>query len=284
MTNNYLDKKGGNSAFGEYGGEKLQNICSDLNMVDAFRHQHPLKKEYTWINQMNTIEVRLDRVYLSRDLIEDIVHIKHGKVLSKITDHKMVNIKIKFAVSNKIQPGPGFWKCNTNTLKDEHFQDDFGVLWDVLNKVEDQNGEWWEVCKAKFKDLIIAHSKRLNMIKKERLKVARKKLDNLLKNNPSNQVHNINIAQSEIDLIYAEEMEGCKIRSKEQYLEIKERPTSYFLRKEKQLASQKTLNRLIKIDGNYAETNPDIMQECVNFYINLYNEQDVNAALNPYLF
>ena len=66
------------------------------------------------------------------------------------------------------------------------------------------------------------------MIKRERLKVAQKKLDKLLQNNPSNQVHNINIVQSEIDLIYAEELEGCKIRSKEQYMENKEKPTRYF--------------------------------------------------------
>ena len=282
VTNNNLDKRGGNNVYGEYGGDKLQQICSDLNIVDAFRHLNPLEKEYTWRNAMNTIEVRLDRFYISKHLIQDTINIKHGNVPLQITDHKTVNIKINFALTNNKQPGPGFWKCNINTLKDEDFKDDFGALWDVLNKVEDQNGEWWEGCKAKFKDLITAHSKRLNMIKRERLKVARKKLDKLLHNNPSNQ--NINIVQSEIDLIYAEEMEGCKIRSKEQYLENKEKPTRYFLRKEKQLAIQKTIKRLIKVDGNYAETNPDIIQECVNFYTNLYNKQDVNENLNPYFF
>ena len=187
----------------------------------------------------------------------------------------MINMKIKLLETNNKQTGPGFWKCNINTLKDKHFQEDFDILWDKLNKIVNQNGEWWEECKRRFKQLIILHSTRLNIIRREKLKKARKKLDKLLHHNPNTQVNNgsqITSLQSEIELIYNEEMEGCKLRAKENYLETNETPTRYFFKEGKTTRlTQKSIKRLIKVDKSYAESNPEIMDECVNFYQKLYN-------------
>ena len=252
--------------------------------MDAFRFLNPSKKEYTWRNAMRTIEVRLDTFYVSKSLVHKIGDISHGQFPLNITDHSMVKMKISLPnVSNK-QPGPGFWKCNINTLKDPDFQEDFIYTWEVLNKVICQDGEWWEGCKIAFKEVIVAHSKRLNLIKREILKVARGNLDKLMRNNKSNQTQNIQLAQSEIETIYNQEMEGCKIRSKELYLENDEKPTRYFLRRENQLANQKIIHCLTKSDGNLAESNSDITKECLTFYTDLYKNQDVNDTQNAYFY
>ena len=40
VVNNTLDKRGGNDNYGEFGGENLQTICNDFNLVDSFRHKY----------------------------------------------------------------------------------------------------------------------------------------------------------------------------------------------------------------------------------------------------
>ena len=64
VVNNTLVKRGGNDHYGEFGGENLQTICNDLNLVDSFRYKYKNEKEYTCMNSMNTIGPIRPFVYL----------------------------------------------------------------------------------------------------------------------------------------------------------------------------------------------------------------------------
>ena len=62
---NNTDKRGCNNSYGEFGSENLKTIYNDFNMLDSFRYKHN-KKEYTLINSLGTIAIRLNHFYISR--------------------------------------------------------------------------------------------------------------------------------------------------------------------------------------------------------------------------
>ena len=158
-----------------------------------------------------------------------------------ITDHSLVKMIFNTNTSDGPTLGPGYWKCNVNILKDDYFQADFVSLWERLKEETEKNSDWWETCKGEFKQLLIGHSIRLGMIYKERHKTANWNLQKLLQqsrrpNSPVSLQDQIVAAYEVIDNLYTERAEGSKIRAKVQHLEKDEKPTRYFLHKEKQSA------------------------------------------------
>ena len=120
----------------------------------------------------------MDRLYISKAMCNDSIRVHHIKVPHIFSDHDGINVKIKLSKNKNKESGPGFWKCNVSTLKDEHYQDDFRALWESLDSETNQDSHWWEHCKCCFKDLITVHSQRLTRIRKENQKHARKRLVN----------------------------------------------------------------------------------------------------------
>ena len=62
------DRAGGNPTTQHYGTEHLQNTKTNSNMIDIWRKQHPVKKEYTYINNLADFKSRIDRFYVILDL------------------------------------------------------------------------------------------------------------------------------------------------------------------------------------------------------------------------
>jgi len=284
VISNNLDKQGGNYSYGEFGSENLQSICNDFNLVDSFRHQNKNKKEYTWRNSLGNIFIRLDRMYVTKVLQKDVTQVSHLHIIDKVSDHDMVKLTLNLNANDDKETGPGYWKCNINTLKDPIFQQNFLMIWERLEKIENQNSTWWEDCKLMFKKLIISHSLRLSMIRKDKQKDARHKLDKLLRDNTADNRNEIILAQNEIEKLLEESLEGSKIRSKVQYLENNEKPTRFFLQREKQLAENKCIHELKKSDGTIVNTNQDIKEECVSFYTKLYKTEEIDTSLQRSFF
>ena len=94
--------------------------------------------------------------------------------------------------------------------------------------------------------------------------------------------HQIKQAQSVVDKLNDNFLEGSKIRSKVQYLENNERPTRFFLRKEKKSATDKFIKSLRNENGDSITTNNGIQKECVNFYKSLYSDKDIDPTIDDY--
>ena len=286
VTNVSLDKGGGNSDYGDIAGDKLTTLCSDFNLTDVFRNKYPNKREYTWCDSSKTIVIRLDRFYISKNVFKDVTSIAHAPIVDSISDHGMVKLSLNHAIAESNNIGPGFWKCNVNVLKDEYFIHDFKNLWEILDTTECRNAGWWEGCKLEFKNLIISHALRLSMCRKGKLKDTRRELQKLLKenNNSIEQLTRINTVTKEIETLCDDIISGAKIRSKAQYLENNEKPTRYFLQREKKLATSKHMSKLTNEHGVTVTNNDDIVHECKTFYSKLYNHEPVDASLNDYFF
>ena len=282
-----LDKHGGNNINGNFGIEQLISVCEDNNLVDVFRKLHPVKREYSWKNSLSSIFCRLDRFYITQSLLKDVLSFEHHPINYTVSDHGMIHADIVMGEDISHEVGPGYWKCNTSILKDPFFQEDFHMLWQTLEAISDQDSSWWEQCKSQFRQLIMGHSMRLSRIGHFELKEAKKSLKRLYgmqeqSGSSTGLHHQIKQAQSVVDKLNDNFLEGSKIRSKVQYLENNERPTRFFLRKEKKSATDKFIKSLRNENGDSITTNNGIQKECVNFYKSLYSDKDIDPTIDDY--
>ena len=213
--------------------------------------------------------------------MKDVLSVTHCPIVETISDHGIIQLSLNYTLNETNDIGPGFCKSNVNVSKDEYFIHDFENIWGNSDNTESRDAEWWEGCKIQFKKLIISHAPRLSLCRKGELKDARRKLQKLLKesNNTIEQHTMINTVTEEIESLCDEIIAGSKIRSKAQYLQTNEKPTRYFLQREK-----KCIPKLINDNGVTVTTNEEIVDECKIFYSNLYNHEPVDASLNDYYF
>jgi exonuclease III len=87
VENIFLDKEGGSDAYGDQGAAILTECKRDFNLIEAFRALYPDKKEYSWFSDGKDIKGRLDRFYLSKNLLEHIISVHHDKF--NISDHAL---------------------------------------------------------------------------------------------------------------------------------------------------------------------------------------------------
>ena len=239
---------------GNFGIEQLNSLCHDDNLIDVFRQLHPTKREYTWTNSLNSIVCRLNRFYITQSLLTDVLSFQHHPINYNLSDHGMIHFDIKIGGNLSYDVGPGYCKCNTKTLKYPFFQEDFQMSWEGLDSIPDQDSDWWEQCKTQFRHLIMGHSIRLSRIRHSDLKQAKQDLKRLFSLEEQEGTsfelqHKIKLAQGNIDKLNDTFLEGSTIRSKAQYLEINERPTRFFLRKEKKSATDKFIKSLRNEEG-----------------------------------
>jgi hypothetical protein len=285
VTNINKDKCGGNYLKGNTASDKLIQICEDNQLIDIFRKLYPKKKEYTWRNTLHTIFCRLDRIYISKSLSNNVSYVKHEPISETVSDHDLVVMEI--ALGEVFNQGPGYWKCNNSILKDPYFLEDFKMLWETLDSIPDQTTEWWEKCKQEFRQLIICHSMRLSRIGQLELKEAKRALIKLTRHEESNGTtpelqYQIRQAQSVIDKLNDSYLEGAKIRSKVKWLETNEKPTRFFLQKEKKSATDKVITSLLTEEGNLITNSSDIKEECTKYYEQLYNQKRIDNSLYEY--
>ena len=282
-----LDKSGGNDIYGNLASQNLVQVCNDHNLIDIFRKLHPHEQSYTWRNSLHNIFCRLDRFYISDSLIPNVTYISQNPISNTISDHYFVNFEIKLNEANNQNTGPGYWKCNTSILQDIYFKENVQGLWLILESMPNHDSNWWEHCKSQFKQLIMCHAKRLANIKHSELKTAKLNLKRLIQraenqDTTPNLLFQIKQAQDQLDQLNDQFLEGAKIRSKAKFLDTDEKPTRFFLQKEKKSATDKYIKILTKDDGDPISTNTAIIEDCSQFYENLYSTKIIDPSLHDY--
>ena len=91
MENVKLDKMGGNLELGTEGVVEMKRLKEDFYLMDGFRGKYRRKVEFSF--RMGPIHVRLDRFYLSKELIQWVDYIKHTPCT--VSDHYYVNLVFK---------------------------------------------------------------------------------------------------------------------------------------------------------------------------------------------
>ena len=104
------------------------------------------KKQFSWSNSNQSLQSRIDRIYLPRTLIP--INPKPQVMHFRWPDHDIVVSTIK--ISNIPPPGPGTWKLNTSLLDDKNYVDIincFLVQWRDEKQYFDNLSTWWDIGK-----------------------------------------------------------------------------------------------------------------------------------------
>ena len=62
------DRAGGNPTTQHYCIEYIRNIKNNSTMIDIWREKKPIKREYTYFNNLAEFKSTIDRFYLSSDI------------------------------------------------------------------------------------------------------------------------------------------------------------------------------------------------------------------------
>ena len=279
VENLTIDKVSGDSESGHQGSELLKNLCSTYNLVDAFRYKHPHAKEFSYVSTSNNVQSRLDRFYISSDLTPMVESISITP--TPYSDHAMVSLLFKAFDVDLFSYGPGFWKCNVSVLSNIDFVNDFENLWESLNSVDVQDGVWWETCKARFKDLIILHSRNLTSEYRKTVRQLEAKLRHYHRLNYINPgefstvIHSLNKSLKEL---VRDHLAGAKIRAKVQHLNDDDQPSRFFLRKEIVTGRKRALKEL-HVDGSILTSPSEITTACREFFQDLLCDEPIDNNL-----
>jgi len=285
VENVNLDKLGGNRNYGNQGAEILLDIKQNFDMLEAFRHLYPTQKEYSWFAEGKNIAERLDRFYVSSNLEVYLESVNHRKF--NMSDHSLVSLQFKQELNDQQVYGKGYWKCNTSVLEKEEFLIEFVQLWEWLKSKNEEMGhtiQWWELCKDQFKELITKQSKMhaIQFAKQFQDLENRLQMYRVLEDiEPGNFDIEIEQIQKEIDTLLQHKITGAIIRSKAKVLDANEKPTKYFLRKEHDRGKSKTIS-VLETEKGKIEDPKSIVEECKDFYANLYKEENVDQSLIDY--
>lgn len=276
-----LDKEGGNFERGSVGVNEFSSVKTDFDLVDVYRNLYKNQKVFTWSDSSDAIHCRLDRFYISKCLCSLLSDIEVFPVPWSISDHSLVEVSFKAFSSDTRQLGPGYWKCNTSVLSDRDFKADLEMSWANFAEIEDKDGDWWDGFKSSVKRLVILHSNRLSLQSQKHLHNLMAQFRDLKAQervNPGIHAANILRIEFEIESLLVKTAHGAKIRSKAKYLDDAEKPTRYFLRKEKNRGQHKFISELETAKGKITEKS-DILKYCKEFYKELYSKVDIDQSL-----
>ena len=126
----------------------LSNLVAFGELGDALRFWNPGARVFTFFRPGMAFS-RLDRFYLSKDLLNNIVGVEH---FSSLSDHCVVFMELDLDLDNprpRRQLRKTYWKLNNAIVKDKAFVDSFSRFWkDCVGMKDDfvSVDEWWDVC------------------------------------------------------------------------------------------------------------------------------------------
>lgn len=272
----HLDKFGGNVSCAKY----LSDFCSAFKLVDAWHRLYPQRRQCSWFNSALSVGSCLDKIFVSESFMTSVINCEI-KLLC-LSDHDTVFLSFHF--NDLCSRGSGLWKFNNSLLQDVAFSDyvsermnDLIVCLEHFPPVK----LWWDFFKNSIKAEIIsfAKTKRKNL-SHERvvLTIEILRMKALLSAGDSSVVSSIRDIESKLKGLVFQELNGCTIRSKAQFLEEGEKPTRFFFKLEHERIQRNHISSILNSDGIEVFSYDEIEQEHVCIYSDLFSEEAVDAC------
>ena len=286
--------------------EIVLELLANQDLVDAYRHLYPSKREYTWKKKTPIKKARLDYFLVSSALID---LVSKSQIIPTIdwTDHSFITLNI---TTNQFTRGKGTWKLNCNLLYNQTYID-------LINKtIEETKLEYsvslynrdirdiennliqFTISDKLFLDMLLLNirgksikfASQLKRDDNEKEKVLISDIQTL-ENNPSlsQLTELIQDKKQELKQIRDKRLQGNFVRSRVQYLKDGEKPTKYFCALESHNFVNKTIKKL-KIDDHDITNQQEILKEVESFYTRLFANSDhvltdtnIDTLLSPSL-
>ena len=254
----------------------LDNLVTQLNYTDSFRHLHPTAREYTFHRGANIAQSRLDRVYLPPHLVNKLVSVSHQ---AGISDHSKVELKLALTVgqTDRLRPErrKTFWKLNTSLLDDPNFKIQFQILYTRLSNLipeYEDHGQWWEeLAKPTIVVFLKDFSYKFAKQRKSTKLFLYSLLNIFLKQENWGEVA---VIKEKIRKMLVYDSMGVMIRSRIKEYAEEEKGSIYHYNRERKKTGSSSLTKLKYMEGNVEKitSEPDkIEQLVVNFYDALLN-------------
>ena len=249
----------------------LTNIIKDFDMIDAFRHLHGRKKEFTWQGRDGAVASRLDRFYVPDWMAKHLVSMSHHAGYS---DHKFGIMELALEniarLPKKLKFDSGFWKLNNQIMEDQDFMLNFEKLWGEL--VEDKAkfsdlADWWDVLvKPGLKTFLQNFSATRSRTRKQLKALLCDMLDKALNDKKWDDVA---MARGRLQsMMYFDNM-GFMVRSRFKENHEVERASLYHINREKKNAQSGNLDKLF-INGKIETSRDKVEDNVTNFFGNLF--------------
>ncbi|CAI6011230.1 unnamed protein product [Closterium sp. NIES-65] len=122
--------------------QRLLNGCVGLDLDDAFRTLHPVKKEFTFYSRSAKVSSRIDRALVSASMLGCIGGAFHTSILKGITDHWFA-ISVKLTSSEGNAKGPGLWRLPAKIAKSQGVRN----IAQAITQQQDADGDFVKTLK-----------------------------------------------------------------------------------------------------------------------------------------
>ena len=257
----------------------LKQIIKKLLLIDVWRKVHVDKKQYTWRNKSLQIASRIDFMLISKDLKNDVMKTDIRPVLSG--DHNAVSIILKV---KGIRIGPGFWKLNSDLLKESEYCENIKeIINNVIKEMKNSCISWreaWELCKIRIREYSIHYAKGKNN-KENNVTILEEKLQDLNEKMWKTESKKMREVLNEheritdqLEKIYRSKCKGSIVRSRVKWFEEGEKNSKYFMSLEKR-NSDKSAILLLRNDKQKKIINQQSIRKYVHsFYSKLYSQKE----------
>ena len=254
----------------------LKYLMNNLCLEDIWRRRNPYSQTFSWEGRGKMSRIDYFLVSQSIDNMVD----KISYLEAPFSDHKAVYLKMKV---NNVKVGSGLWKMNVSVLKSNLFQKAFKSMWMSWQRSKENYqdmGMWWDLGKKKIKDLTISISQ---LIARERNR-EKEVLENRLKflKDRNMQKDEINEIQMKLRKIHEQNGVGARVRSREKWWELGEKPTRYFHNLEKRRGADKLWRGILDKEENIVFGTKQVQKRQVEFYKELFQSQNLNCNDNQY--
>ena len=97
--------------------QNVKKLIKEHVLCDAWRTLNPKRKQFTWRNLTLNIASRLDYFMIDKHFLCNVLSCDIRPLLKY--DHNAVSFKLAL---DRVEKGPGFWKLNTQVLKEPDYQ------------------------------------------------------------------------------------------------------------------------------------------------------------------
>lgn len=221
----------------------LLDLVDQSNLFDAATVQLG-GKQLPYTHFQNSPHARLDRIYSSTELIENL----NGYAVDPVffTDHCMVSLTVGHKRRNK-NINWKLWKLNNQLLKDEKFLASTTDLLQQIGHTTEHIFVKWERFKQELKQLAIERGSIIKFQKSEAEKTLQHKLRALVElecKYPGQGLEDITRIKAELDQFYHERYQGAVVRTRAEKYVLGEQPTKKAMEEEKRYAMSKEIHEI----------------------------------------
>ena len=263
----------------------IRELFEDLRLIDSWRYHHPGVRAFSFLTNFGLSRSRIDLIalplrFLPYSSASDIIPCPH-------TDHSAVTVDLTFPEQ---QPrGSSSWKLNKSCLIDDdylHLVRTFWARWRPLKTNFLSILSWWDIGKRHIKDLTIqfcsSKAKSRNQ-DRQRLSARATSLKSRIDNGDTFLFSQYQAILSDLSALDRMDAEAASVRSRAEWIEHGEAPSSFFLRLEKQRSASKTIDIMQDSSGRFVSETPDLLDVWRSFYSQLFTESEADSSLQDSL-